>query len=90
MKADLRDATFSNQPGAIFVSGASGEPYIDQFVGVGYSTTPYKMKALLVDGIVYIPSESYANKTCKRNRNYSAYPMVRARIQPPKWAIENA
>ena len=90
LKADLRDKTFNQQAGAVFVKGVSGEPHMDQFAGVGHSTAPYKMKAIMADGKVFIPDPSYTFKTRKRNRDYSAYPMVFARIKPPKRAIENA
>jgi len=90
MNANLTDSQFQNTPGAIYVTGVFGEPHMDQFTGVGHSSTPYKMKAVMIDGTVYIPSPSYARKFYKRERDYSNYPMVRARIQPPMRAIQSA
>ena len=87
MNADLRDTQFKNNPNAVLIKGMYSEPYMHQFEGVGYSQTPFQMKAIMVDGVVYIPDPLYTRKTKKLNRDYSAYPMVEARIQPPEHGI---
>lgn len=88
MNANLTDSNFHNTPGAVYITGYFGEPHMDQFEGVGYSQAPYKMKAIVVDGIVYIPDPVYSRKYHKSQRDYSNYPMVRACVQPPVYAIE--
>lgn len=87
MKADLTDKNFKNQTGAILVKGMYSDPHMAQFPGIGYSRTIFKMKALLVDGKVYVPDKSYTLKTPKLERDYENYPMVLANPQPPFWAI---
>ncbi|MCP4567936.1 MAG: hypothetical protein GY841_10190 [FCB group bacterium] len=90
MNVDIRDEQFKSNPNAIFVCGNYAEPFMSQFPGCGYSATPYAMKALLIDGIVWIPDPRYIRNTPKRERDYSNYPMVVARVQPPSYAIKGA
>lgn len=90
MNANLTDKDFTTQPNAVFVVGNWGDNWINQFAGTGPSSHQFKFKALLVDGIVYIPDPAYATRTPKRNRNYANYPMVKARHQPPQNCIIRA
>jgi hypothetical protein len=88
MFADLRDETFELTVGACYVIGFAGNPWIDQFAGVGPSGTPYHFKAVMTsDGKIYIPDPEYAAWTPKRERNYARYPMVPAYVQPPAHRI---
>lgn len=87
--ADLRDTEFEHQPGACRIEGFWGEPWIDQFAGAGPSPAKFSFKALVVDGIIYIPDPAYAYRVEKRKRDYAHYPMTRARIQPPTSAIRS-
>jgi hypothetical protein len=80
--ADLRDGSFRNQSGAVFVIGHWGDSWIDQFAGAGPSSVPYSFKAIMVDGLVFIPEPAYAWRVEKKDRDYSRYPIVRARVQP--------
>jgi len=81
--ADLRDRKFEADPRAVYVVGPYGVPYMDQFNGVGPSRAPYRMKAMLVDGVVYIPERHIG-----RLSDYSSVKMVRAQYQPPKRAVK--
>lgn len=89
MKADLRDATFSQQAGAVYVTGMWGNEWIDQFAGAGPSRTAYKFKAILDNGTLWIPSCMYTAMTPKEQRDYSNYPM-QIGIMPPEKYISKA
>lgn len=91
MTADLRNKQFENNPHAVYVHGFYSEPFMADFAGVGYSETPYKMKALLIDGIVWIPNLRQRISDLKSSERASFLEkrqMVVARIQPPIRAIE--
>ena len=49
------DDGFRKVPGARYVTGHYGEAHMDQFSGCGPSDVKYSFKAILRDGIVYIP-----------------------------------
>ena len=51
---NIRDGQFEQENGACYVVGHSGEPFMDQFSGVGVSDHQYRMKAVKRDGIIYI------------------------------------
>ena len=51
---NIRDGEFENEQGACYVRGYYGEPFMDQFSGVGISDNVYRMKAVYRDGIFYI------------------------------------
>jgi hypothetical protein len=88
MKADLRDATFAQQAGAVYVTGMWGNEWIDQFPGAGPSSTPYKFKAILDNGTLWIPSRMYAAMTPKERRDYSNYPMQIGIMPPEKYIVK--
>ena len=82
--ADITDENFQKDPRAILVKGYYWQDHIAQFGGSGYSPAEYKFKALMVDGVVYIPNQ----ETRRAERKPEAREMVVARHQPPKEAIE--
>ncbi len=84
--ADLTDKTFSQQPGAVLVYGSFGQPYMDQFPGVGPSPRPFSMMAIEKDGIVYIPDPDVP----RHLRIKSSRLMIAAKHQPPAGAIKKA
>ena len=90
MYTNLLDGEFGKQDGAIFVTGFFGNAWIDQFAGAGPSSTIFKFKAIQIDGIVFIPDPMESIRRCKRDRDYSHYPMVKARFQPPAKFIVKA
>lgn len=53
--ASIIDRDFQKDPRARFVTGCYTDPWLQDYQGVGPSLTPYSMKALLVDGVVYRP-----------------------------------
>lgn len=57
----LRDDLFAQVPGACYVRGYNGQRYMDQFDGVGPSPVEYEMKAILRDGVFYIPAPTYGD-----------------------------
>jgi len=91
------DEDFKKTEGAIYVKGYCSDPWMSQFSGVGYSPAPFKMKAILRDGIVYIPGKRPKRKQIKSGitflelkaqcREESYIEWVEARIQPPARSI---
>ena len=97
MMAYAIDEEFKKIDGAIYVKGYCSDPWMSQFSGVGYSPVPFKMKAILRDGIVYIPGKRPKRKRIKPGmtfvelmaqcREESYIEWIEARIQPPAHSI---
>ena len=82
--ADITDENFKKDPRAILVKGFYWQDHIAQFSGSGYSSAEFKFKALMIDGVVYIPNQ----ETHHTERDLKAREMIVARYQPPADAIE--
>lgn len=80
--ASVIDSDWKANPSAVYVCGSYGEPHVDQFSGCGPSTALYKFKALLVDGVVYIP-----NPDTRGDDRPEARQWVKAPVQPPSYAV---
>lgn len=87
MFTDLTDEKFNLNPQAVLVTGMYTDPWMSDFPGVSYSPAPFSMKAILVDGIVWMPDPAYTQKVRKSQRDFANYPMVQARVQPPTYAV---
>ncbi len=86
MYADLRDKSFADQSGAVFVRGYFGYPWIDQYAGAGPSSAPFTFKGIISpEGKFFFPSPAYARTTPKRERDYARYPMVEGIAPPFHW-----
>jgi len=79
------DQDWSRDPEAILVRGYFGNPFIDQFPGAGPSPAPFAFKALLIEGIVYMPDPSTRGLEPSSARHWIAcpeQPPVGARTRP--------
>jgi hypothetical protein len=100
IKANSYDPVFKQEDGACYVKGYWSDSWMGQFSGVGYSSAPFKMKAIMRDGIVYIPDPNRPKVKADidfkapweevekqfAERGYIEW--VEARVQPPSRAIE--
>jgi len=90
LNADLRDAQFKANPNAVYITGYFGDSWMNQFGGVGYSTKEYKMKAIRIDNVVYVPDRHYTMSTEKEKRDYASYPMIESKVSIPASCIVKA
>jgi len=91
------DGEFKKTEGAVYIKGYCSDRWMSQFSGVGYSSAPFKMKAIMRDGIVYIPGKRPKRMRVKsvmtfaelkaQCREESYIEWIEARIQPPAHAI---
>jgi hypothetical protein len=75
MFANLTDSAFKNNPNAAYITGYFGDRWMRHFIGVGPSATIYKMKAVVIDGNVYIPNRQYSLRD-KADKDFANYPMT--------------
>ena len=85
--ADLRDSHFKYLEGAVYVCGHYGQPVIRQFRGAGPSRTPYKFKAIMRKGRLYIPGGP-DDRDDRRAIPQERFPMVEADVQPQAHHLE--
>ena len=80
--ASVIDSDWARIPAAMYVTGNYGEPHIDQFSGAGPSSSAYSFKALVVDGVCYIPDPHTRGIDKPESRRW-----VIAPVQPPSYAL---
>jgi hypothetical protein len=86
MKANLTDNAFKSNVNAAYIVGYFGDRWMRHFIGVGPSSTVYKMKAIVIDNCVYVPDRRYSLRD-KADKNFAEYPMMQV-FDVPQNAIE--
>ena len=91
MVCSIIDRDFLKDPRARFVTGFYTDPWLQDYQGVGPSTTPYSMKALLVDGVLYRPlSRAEMARLYPLSGENTARRWVPITCQPPAANVKTA